>query len=163
MLSDTTVTDSLCYHVGDGVTKEPLFPGCTVYQNEHGGTAIVFGGNAQTEFHYTTAFSFLNETRKRQLVRLLRTHGDLPVYYPGDAEVYLKAADTAEGELFCAFFNIGMDPIERITLCAERLPTAIERLAPDGTRVPCPFTVADGIITVDTPAYTLQPVILFLK
>lgn len=162
-LDGSVQVDSVCYHVPDGVTEEPLFPGCTVYKNELGGTAIVFCGNVRTVFNYFEAFSFLNETRKRQFVRLLSAHGDLPVYYPDDAEVYLRAADCPDGSTLVAFFNIGLDPIERLTLAVKKMPTAVEVLEPDGSRKPCGFQAENGIITVDRPAGILDPVVLFLK
>lgn len=156
-------TDSVCYHLTDGVNKHELFPGCTIYRNSLGGTAIIFCGNVRTQFNYLQAFSFLNETRKRQLVRLLSQYGDLPLYYPDDAEVYLRVADCPDGSTFCAFFNIGLDPIERITLCADKAPECIELLAADGTRQPCGFTIQGDVIKVDVGAETLSPVVLFIK
>ncbi len=163
-LNDKVKADSMCYHLSGGVNKEPLFPACTVYQNELGGTAIVFCGKVHTDFHYSQAFSFLNETRKRQLIRLMNEYGDLPVYYTEDAEVYMRAADCPDGSLFCAFFNIGLDPIEQITLKADRVPNVIECLEPDGSRKDCSFEIDEnGVITVDKAAYTLDPVILFIR
>lgn len=162
-LNDKVIADSLCYHVADGITKEPLFPGCTIYKNELGGTAIVFCGNVRTMFNFVQAFAFLNETRKRQLIRLLGEHGDLPVYYPDDAEVYLKTADCPDGSTFVAFFNVSLDMIEEITLCADFEPKSIECLNPDGKRVPCEFKIENGVITVSRAADTLDPQILFLK
>lgn len=162
-VDDTVKVDSYCYHIPDGKTKEYLFPAVAIYKNKLGGTVISFCGNTATEFTYTQAFSFLNETRKNQLIRLYNEYGDNPVYYPDDAEVYLKAADCPDGSLMCAFFNIGLDNLDEITLCAKKIPSVIEYLKPDGTREECEFTVENGIITVHRPAYILNPEILFLK
>ena len=163
-INDKVVADSMCYHLSGGVNKEMLFPACTVYQNELGGTAIVFCGKVHTEFNYMQAFAFLNETRKNQLIRLLAQYGDLPVYYTEDEEVYMRAADCDDGSLMCALFNIGLDPIEQIRIKADRVPSAIECLEADGSRKAYNFDIGeDGVITIDKPAYTLNPVIFFIK
>ena len=154
---------STVYNIPDGKTKIPLFPGSVLYRNELGGTVLTFAGSAKTEFQYTQAFSFLDESRKNQLIEMLKLTGNLPVYYPDDAEVYLKAADMPDGTLFVAFFNIGLDPIEEITLVAERAVSFVEWLTPEGRREPVPFREEAGTLILDLPAYTLNPVILFLR
>ena len=85
------------------------------------------------------------------------------MYYPEDAEVYLRAADMEDGRLFCAVFNLGLDPIDRLTLAADHPVTAIERLLHDGTFAPVAFTTNEnGVMTLDLPCYTLDPVVLTL-
>ena len=153
---------SFAYHVPDGKTREMLFPAVTSYKNARGGTAVVFCGDPQTAFNYMEAFSFLNESRKLQMIELLSSVGCLPVYYPGDAEVYFRAAELPDGGLFTAFFNIGLDPLEEITLCVDRPVSRVERLTPDGKREECAFTVDGKTVTAAVPAYTLNPEILFL-
>lgn len=162
-ISDQVRWDSTTYHLHDGKDEQPLFPGAAVYRNPLGGTTVVFCGTPKTMLHYTEGFSFLNESRKAQMVRLMKEFGHLPVYYPDDAEVYLRAADTQDGELLCAFFNIGLDPIEEITLTADRPVTKVEKLSETGERQACAFAVRDGVITVQEPANILDPVILFLS
>ncbi len=143
--------------------KIPLFPGVTSYKNRLGGTVTVFAGTPDTEFTYSQAFSFLNQSRKLQLVNLLSGSGDLPVYYEGDAEVYMKAAKMKGASLFVAFFNISLDPIEEITLKSDRAVSEIKLLQPDGSYKTADFSLKDGIITVDTPAHILTPVIMIIK
>ena len=141
----------------------PLFPGVTVYKNSLGGNAIVFSGTPEAKFHYTTAFSFLNESRKLQLINLLSETGNLPVYYPDDSEVYLKAANTPDGALFVAFFNISLDPIDEITLVATREIKSIEALMPDGSYKSVSFRADGNRLTVDIAANVLTPVILIMR
>ncbi len=155
--------ESMVCNIPDGKTDVPLFPGSVLYKNSLGGTVITFSGSAKANFVYTEAFSFLCESRKAQFIKLLKETGNLPVYYPDDAEVYLKAADAPNGETFVAFFNIGFDPIENITLVSEKPVTKIEKLTPDGEREEVAFKYADDTLELDCPAYTLDPVILFLK
>lgn len=168
-LDDAVESLSTVVHVPDGKTREPLFPGVTKYQNALGGTVVVFSGTPKAKFNFQEAFSFLNESRKLQMVKLLKESGNLPVWYPGDAEVYLRAANVLDAhgketdELFCAFFNIGLDPIDEIELCTEAEIAAVEMLTPDGQRAECTFRNEDGKLVVETPAEILHPVMLFLK
>jgi len=151
---------SMVYHLKDGKLEIPLFPGSTVYRNALGGTVIVFAGSPQARFHYTEAFSFLNESRKEQLVALLKESGALPVYVAGDDEIYMKAAYMQDGSLFCAIFNTGFDPMEEIILCTERQAVTVERMNCDGLWQKCDFVQEGDLLTVQSPAYTLQPVAL---
>ena len=156
-------TLSEVYHLERGKEKIPMFPGVTEYKNPFGGTSVVFCGTPTAIFHYTEAFSYLNISRKLQLINLLKEAGELPVYYPEDAEVYLKAGDMDDGSLFIAVFNLGFDPIENLPLVFDRDITAIEVLTPDGKREPVAFRKENGVINICKTAYTLQPVILFAK
>lgn len=162
-LSDAVQADSVAYHLVNGTEKNPLFPGVAVYANPLGGTTVTFCGKTDTPFNISQAFSFLNESRKSQIVQLLKRYGELPLYYPGDAEVYLRVAYRPDGSLFCGFFNIGLDPLDEIELICERPVSAVQCLSPDGKSVDCPFTQEGDALTVHTPAYTLNPVILFLR
>lgn len=158
----TEISSNICSSL-DGQEPEVLFPGCVIYRNANNGTAITFSGRVNTTFVYTDAFAFLNESRKRQLVRILKDTNNLPVYYTEDAEVYLKTATMPDGSEFVAFFNIGFDPLEEIPLACDKEIREVSMLQPDGTISPCSFTASCNQIIVDTPAYTLNPVILFLK
>lgn len=154
---------TLAYHLVGGIEKEILFPASTVYKNSLGGTVIVFGGDAKTEFHYTTAFGFLNETRKTQLVELLKTYGDLPVYTPDDDEFYVKAADMPDGSLFCALFNVSLDPVENVRLCLEKTPSKISYLDCDGEFKECKFELLETEVELDIRADIITPVILKIE
>lgn len=160
---DGAKVESMSYNIPDGKTLVPLFPASVSYENELGGRVLTFSGKAKTEFVYTQAFSFLDENRKKQFINFLEETGNLPVYYPDDAEVYLKVADAPRGETFVAFFNIGLDPIENITLNTKRPVTKIEMLNSDGKREDISFEKDGETLTLDLPAFTLNPVILFLK
>lgn len=143
---------------------EPLFPAVTGYANPAGGYTVVFHGTPDTPFHYATAFSMLSSSRKEQLVDILQRGGDLPVYYPEDAEVYLRAGTLRDNTLFVAFFNIGLDPLEEIVLKCETPVTRVEMLNEEGSRVPVEFVCAQGgTLHVGVEAGVLSPVILFLS
>ena len=162
-LSADVVENSTVIHTVDGVQMERLFPGTTIYKNKNGGTAFTFCGTPRTNYSLTEAFSFLNYSRKQQLIGMMKMAGELPVYYPEDAEVYLRAADMPDGRLFCAVFNIGLDPIDALTLAADRPVAKIEKLLPDGSFREIAFTEENGILTLDTHAGVLDPVVLILS
>ena len=143
--------------------KLPLFPGVTSYKNELGGNVTVFSGTPEAKFHYTTAFSFLNESRKLQLINILSESGCLPVYYPDDSEVYMKAANMPDGALLVAFFNISLDPIEEITLVADREVKRIDALCPDGSYKQVSFRADGNNLALDISAEILTPVILIMR
>ena len=148
-------------HSVDKVHYEPLFPGTTVYRNSLGGTVFTFSGTPRSNYNIVEAFSFLTWSRKQQLIRMLQKTDELPVFFPGDEEVYLRAADMEDGGLFCAVFNLGLDPIEQLELTFRTVPARIERLCPDGSREPVAFTVENGVCRLNVPAWTLDPVVLF--
>ena len=162
-LSDKTVSDSTVYHLKGGKEAIELFPGSTIYKNSLGGTVIVFSGTPEAEFDYKYAFSFLNESRKAQLVKMLRDTGNLPIYFVGDEEVFLRAARMEDNSILCAVYNIGYDRIEGITFDVEEKVSSAELLMPDGNFEAVDFDQNGSILTVKTTAYTIDPVIIRIK
>ena len=156
------ISSTIC-HLEGGRYEINLFPGVTIYKNELGGTVVSSCGVADTEFHYTTAFSFLNESRKKQFASILKATGNLPIYYSGDAEVYMKTAKTVEGKRFCAVFNIGLDILEEISFATDEKVKGVQILQKDGSFTACDFEKTEEGVLVKTPAYTLIPVILLLE
>ena len=141
---------------------EELFPGVTMYKNQLGGTVIVFCGTPVAEFHISQAFSFLNYTRKEQLISLLERAGHLPVYYPGDEEVYFKCADMADGRVFTALFNISTDPIDAVELVCSFEAKKFHMLTSKGEEKEISFTGERNRYVLDVPANILDPVVIFI-
>ena len=162
-LNNDVKISSYVSNTTDYENYENLFPGSTVYKNELGGTAFVFCGTPATEFRIDTAFSFLNYSRKQQLIEMVKSVNELPVYYPNDEEVYLKAADMENGDLFCAVFNIGLDPIECLELVCDFKAKSFKKLMPNGESKEISFTYKDGRYLLDTTCNILDPVILFIE
>lgn len=162
-IDERVKTDSMVYHTIDGKVLTDLFPAVTVFDNDEGGSISVFSGTPDCYWGYGEPFSYLNESRKKQLIRLLSQWGELPIYYPEDAEVYIKAADMPDGTLFCALFNLGLDELETIPLVCEKAVKKVEILNSKGERVQCDFTSDGNLITVNTNARTIEPIIMFLS
>lgn len=161
-LDKNAVADSVVIHSLDGETFEELFPGTVVYKNSLGGTVVTFSGTPDGKYNLTEAFSFLNYSRKLQLISLMDRLDENPVYFPGDEEVYMKAADMPDGRLFCAVFNFGFDTIEKLELVFKRKISKIEMLTPDGSTKNVSFTLSDGRYILDCECRTLDPAVLFI-
>jgi len=161
-LNDNVQISSYVSNTTDYEHYEDLFPGSTIYKNELGGTVFTFCGTPVAEFHISTAFSFLNYSRKQQLIEMVKSVDELPVYYPNDEEIYLKAADMENGDLFCAAFNIGLDPIDNLELVCDFEAKAFKKLMPNGESKEIDFKYEGGRYILDTPCNILDPVILFI-
>ena len=162
-ISDEVEINSRVYNTVDQENYEYLFPGVTVFKNELGGTVITFAGTPVAEFNLVEAFSFLTYSRKQQLIGLLNKMGELPVYYPGDEDVYLKVADMPNGDTFVALFNISLDTIEKIKLVCDFKASGFEMLLSDGSTKIVDFTYKNGVHTLNIDAKTLDPVVIFVK
>ncbi len=147
----------------EGKTPEKLFPSSTLFQNKLGGQIVVFAGNPVTTGKYENRFSYLNESRKEQFIDILDRAGCLPVYYPDDADVYLKAGILPDGRMLVAFFNLGLDPIEEIPLICKKEIVSAEFLDCDGVCKRVSWHRKDGVDSFEITAGVMSPVILLLQ
>ena len=161
--SEKTVINSEVCNTVDYENYEYLFPGVTEFKNELGGTIFVFSGTPVAEFHLSTAFSFLNYTRKEQLISLLKKTEELKVYYPNDEEVYFKLGETENGQIMCALFNIGLDLIEKIQLVCSFDAKKFEILDSNGKLREIPFTKDGDTYILEKSAQILDPVVIFVS
>ena len=161
--NDQVFALSWVYHTIDGVHTERLFPGVTKYHNSLGGTVFTCCGTPNTSYNIVDAFSFLNETRKRILTQILKDSDALPIYYPGDEEVYFRTAALPDGQRFVAVFNLSLDPIEHLILVCEKPVSDIRQLQPDGSWKSVSFTACENVCQLDVSCQTLCPVILILN
>ena len=146
----------------DGKAKL-LAPAVTVLPRGKVFTAV-FCGSPDAAFVYTEGFSFLNETRKAQLVSLLKQADALPVYLHGDDEVCLRAGYVADGRLLVACFPLGIDPVETPCVYLQTPPKAITALQPDGSELPVSFqAIGDDLYTLSCRMETLYPCILLIE
>jgi hypothetical protein len=161
---DTTEWLSEVFHKNTVTeAREPLYPGVTRFNNSFGGETIVFSGTPDMPFAYSTAFSMLNETRKKQLISILSKRDNLPIYYPEDADLYLRAGRLPSGEIMAVAFDLSQDPLDELPLVIKDKVTRIERLNERGERVPCSFETKDGVTYVKEPVFMLDPIVLFIS
>jgi len=160
--SDVRV-DSQVYFTQDKKNLTMLFPGSTVYKNALGGTCVTFAGTPVAPYTYTDAFGFLHSGRKQQLISILKETNNLPVYYPGDAEVYLRAGFLPDGSLLTAIFDLPFDPLEKLELVVEKEVTEVSILRGDGSFAPCSFVQSGDAIVIDQGVQPLLPVVLVIK
>ena len=150
------------YHLREGKYKDIMFPGVTSYKNELGGTVVVFSGESSFGYHVLSPLGFYSESRKNQIVQILTDLDCLPVYYPDDAEVLMKAARMQDGGLMCAILDMSLDPIDQLPLVIRRDVKEIKRLASDGTYENVSFTRDGDLYTLDLTAGVFDPVILVM-
>lgn len=162
-LSEDVKCYSEVYHLRDGMTREILFPGVTSYQNKLGGTVVVFSGVTNVPYHAPAAFGFLNETRKAQMVQILKDLNCLPIYYPEDAEVFMKAARTKDGKVFCAILNMSLDALEAFPLVSEKPIRSICRLASNGSYEAVDFHRTQERVELSLTVYPYDPVMLIIE
>lgn len=161
--NDDVIIESMIYHTADNENFTPLFPGTTVYKNSLGGTVAVFCGTPVAEMNYIEGFSFLNYSRKEQLIKMLTDADCLSVYYTGTEEVYLKSADFDGDKMFVSLFNLGYDTIDVITLKTKKDISSVKYLDCDGEYKSCAFKNEDGVIVIDKKAYPMDPVIIIME
>ena len=105
-------------------------PGLATFVNPRGGKIVVFAGSMVGSI--VQEFFFLNESRRKQLIGVLKWLDAMEVYLDGDAEVYLKYADTTAGRALM-LLNLSADPIDEFDLVFPHgVPDVLQRLNEDG-------------------------------
>lgn len=162
-LSDKVKVYSQVFHLKNGKHREILFPGVTVFENELGGKVAVFSGTTDFPYNISNAFGFLNETRKAQLIKILQDMQALDIYYPGDEEVFLKAANTADGKLFCALLDMSLDPIEKLEFITDKPISNVKMLCCDGKYKDVDFKKTGNTLSLDVTVLPFDPIILIME
>lgn len=150
-----------CYM--EGGSLKPAFPAVTVYKRENGRLSVAFCGVVDTPWHYLDAFSFLNESRKKQLLSVINSDEELPIYYVGDNEICLRAGVMSDGRLVAMFINIGTDPEEEFVISLAENPQKIEMLLPDGNSKLCNWEKIGDNIKISTRVETMYPLVLIIS
>ena len=143
---------------------EIVSPAVTVKTRENGKITVTYCGTPKAYFDYMEGFAFLNETRKKQFISLFKRAGVLPVYYPGDNEILLRAGKIKDGRMLTAVYNLSYDPLEEIELYLENAPEEIKLVNTSGEEVPVCFeSKGNSMYVIDAKAEPLYPVILIIK
>lgn len=162
-LSDKVKLYSEVYHLRDGKYRDIMFPGVTCYQNELGGTVVVFAGTSSFDVKWNVAFGMLNESRKAQLIGILTDLNALPIYYSGDAELLMKAAEMNDGALLCAALNMSLDILDEAELVIDRNVNEILRINADGKYERVEFCRRENEYVLSLEVNPFDPIVLIIK
>ena len=160
--NDKTEVLSHNYRANDG-KADLLAPAVTVL-DRGGKLTVVYCGTPMCDFNYMEGFAFLNETRKKQFVTLLKRAGCLPVYCDTDNEILFRAGHIADGRLMTFTLDICTDPMDELDLYLEKKPTSAQILNADGTESEVEWEEkGDGIYSFNVRVEPMYPVVLFVK
>jgi hypothetical protein len=154
--------DSKLFHApyNQSMERDFIAPGCTIYRNKLGGTVIVFAGTPPSSGQLS-AFGFLCENRKRQIIRLMRSTADLPLYYTGDVDMYMRGGFLPDNSMIGVLFNLGTDQLESVELFVDRKFSKVEYLTPEGSWNELSYrSVAEKEIEVDLRVETFMVQVL---
>ncbi len=156
------IADSFAYHLENDVDRVHLFPATAIYKREDAKTTITFAGTPKAPFTYTQGFSFLNESRKKQMVKILLELGALPLYYTGDSEVFLRAGMLSDKEYIVAPFALGWDILENLPLWIDAEVEKVVRINGKGEDVPVDFEKSGKDITINCPIKPIHPEVFII-
>ena len=160
--NDKVEVISYNYRNNDG-KADLLAPAVTVYDRD-GKLSVVYCGTPLADFNYMEGFAFLNETRKRQFISLLKRANTLPVYYEGDNEILFRAGYGEDGRLLTFTLGIGTDPEEELTLYLEKAPKGAKMLNPDGSETDVAYeALGDNLYAFKTRVEPMYPVVIFVE
>lgn len=153
-------------HADSGLSpaNQYLAPGSVRYRNALGGTVVTVAAKLVMYPSNLTRFWYFNETRKRQMIKIVRAlaGGRVPggVFYAGDAPTVCLNGVARDGSEVFVLDNIGADTLERPEMVFERgVPKSIERLDDAGTWQPVAFVVENGEVRLDSPVETFRPAV----
>ena len=113
--------------------QKKLAPGAVLYQKNDGTSVITFAH----EYGWNDglrSFGIFNETRKQLFIKCLQKLDVMPIWYPDDAEILLKAAILPDGSKIAVALNIGLDVLDELPLAGTWTQTiAVQQLSTDGT------------------------------
>ena len=124
--------------------SKAVCPGCVIYRNPAGGTVCT------TAYHNQILWVWARDERKAWLLMVLdRLNGGRIPYAAGDDQwIMLHHRRLASGEDVLGFFNLGYDPLEKITLRCAAEPGRTELLTPQGQWIPVEARWQSGRLTV---------------
>lgn len=153
---------SAIWHKDSAISPEEEYicPGLTVYTNPQGGKIAVLAAHLFGTWEKLTAFSCLNEVRKRQLLQIFEKFGGVPWTMPGDDHLVLRCGTTTDGEYGIIYaVDTGLDEVDHFSISGKNAPdiTAVEELMPDGSWQKIPYAVDGETIRLEKTLYPLRP------
>ncbi|MBQ6924660.1 MAG: hypothetical protein IJQ73_08465 [Kiritimatiellae bacterium] len=153
-------------HANSGLSPadQYLAPGSLRYRNALGGTVVTVAAKLDPRPDNLTRFWYFNETRKRQMVKIVRSlaGGCVPggVFYAGDAPTVCLNGVARDGSEVFVLDNIGADTLEHPEMVFERgVPKALERLDDAGAWRSAAFSAESGEVRIDSPVAIFRPAV----
>lgn len=138
-----------------------LSPAVTLYRRENGAFTVVFSGTPNADFTYYEAFSFFNDSRREEIIYILKEAGELDVCLDTDNEICLRAGYVKSGELMCTLINLGYDPEEEIKIYFKNTPKSARILRPDGSYENVEITsLGDSYYSIKECVEPMYPVVI---
>lgn len=160
--NENVYSASSVYRLENDTEKQIVFPSVAVYPRDNRNMTVTYCGTPKADFHYSVGFSFLNATRKKQFIELLKKVNSLPIYYKDDAEICLRAGSLPNGEIIVAFWNLGLDTLDEIVFVTEKEVHKVEILCSNGERKPIEFDVCGNELKISKQILPMMPYILFI-
>ena len=133
-----------------------ISPSCTIFENELGGKVIVCASNIGGGGWG----SYSRYPRKDFFLNVFNSVEPYKVWYPYDAEMYVKSATLNDGSEFVGLFNFGFDPLENIELATIQTPKSVKILQKNGEWKEVAFTFDNKILTIPTKLEPMYPAML---
>jgi len=159
----TEKTEVISWFVKTSYMRHPVkqrqTPAVTLFQNAAGGKVAVFASNPNG----LRGMAYFNETRKMLLAAVMNAIEPMAVYYPGDAEIYLKSGWLDTKTIFTVLFNLGSDPLDEIELAVANKIAKIRELLPDGTFQFRPFKQDGRQCSIQVQLETMLPLVFLIE
>ena len=124
---------------------------------------MVYCGSPDAEFNYMEGFAFLNESRKKQFIALMKEADVLPVYCEGDDEICLRAGIVSDGRILASICKIGIDPLDSVKLYLSKKTERISMLTAKGEEKQLEFEkIAENLYEIKQKAETMRPLVLLI-
>ena len=161
LADNVEVASVLCHRAyAFSSTSSELAPGTVIIRHKDGTCVTIIANWLGGEGF--DAFGMFTETRKAQLVSLLNRLVPMPVWYPEDAELFLKAGLLPDGMRIAVVANFGLDPQKEIPLCGAWLEasTCVQRMQGDGSWGILPLRRENAKFILETTLLPLEVAIL---
>ncbi len=135
-------------------------PACTIFENELGGKVIVYASTVGNRSGWNT---YMRYPRKDFILRAFNSVQPFKVWYPYDAEMYVKSGTLKDGSELVGLFNFGWDILDKVELAFSQKPTSVEILNKQGKWEKSDFSIEEGVMKVNRALEPMYPIVLKLR
>jgi len=135
---------------------ELISPASTYFENELGGKVLVYGYRIGGD-HLN---SFSRYPRKEFFLNAFNYIDPFRIWYPYDAEMYVKSHTLKDNSELVGLFNFGYDPLETVELAFTEKPKSLKILTKQGKWEDLNFDVNGNILSISKRLEPMYPMIL---